>query len=178
MRCFVACWPDDATRTLLDDAAQQAASRYPRGRRVPRENLHLTLAFIGELPAPKAVEALRALRAVVQEPFLWRIDHVGRFERARVVWAGGQPEPRLVRMAELVRTHLQSVAIRFDPKPFVPHVTLLRDVPLASGRPTRSASGAAEPIAPFEWPILDARLMVSERTPKGATCYREFRIVV
>src|ERR1700752_991516 len=101
MRCFVACWPDEATRTMLDDAAQQAPSRYPSARRIPRENLHLTLAFIGELPAPKAVEAAQALRAVAQEPFLWRIDHVGRFERAPVGWAGGQPEPRLGRMAEL-----------------------------------------------------------------------------
>ena len=45
VRCFVACWPDDATRNQLDAAAQQAARRYPRARRVPRENLHLTLAF-------------------------------------------------------------------------------------------------------------------------------------
>jgi len=181
MRCFVACWPDDATRTLLDDAAQQASRRYPNARRVPRDNLHLTLAFIGELPEPRAVEAVQALRDAVDQAFEWRIDHVGRFERARVVWAGGQPEPRLVRMAELVRKQLQSLAIRFDPKPFVPHVTLLRDVRLASqrsARPATDTAGVAEPLAPFGWPIRDARLMLSERTPQGATYYREFRIVV
>jgi len=177
MRCFLASWPDEATRTFLDDAAQQAARLYPKARRVPRDNLHLTLAFIGELAVPKAAEAVQALRAAVQEPFEWRIDHVGRFERARVVWVGGQPEPRLVRMAEMVRTQLQSLAIPFDPKPFVPHVTLLRDVRQATERPaqrTADPGGSVQAITPFRWLIREAHLMLSERTPQGATRYRTF----
>jgi len=93
----------------------------------------------------------------------------GRFERARVLWAGGPPQPRLSQLAEQVRGELQALQIRFDSKPFAAHVTLLRDVP--AGRSTGS-SEVVEPIEPFIWPIHDARLLVSERDSDGATCYR------
>ena len=169
MRCFVACWPDESTRSHLDQVARGALGLYPEARRVRPQNLHLTLAFIGELALPRAREAAVALSGVSSEPFEWRIDHIGRFERARVLWAGGPPQPRLSQLAEQVRGELQALQIRFDSKPFAAHVTLLRDVP--AGRSTGS-SEVVEPIEPFIWPIHDARLLVSERDSDGATCYR------
>jgi RNA 2',3'-cyclic 3'-phosphodiesterase len=179
MRCFVACWPDDASRRHLDQAARDAHARCPGARRVRAENLHLTLAFIGELALPKAREAADAVRGVSSAPFDWQIDHVGHFERARVLWAGGPPEPRLEQMAERVRGELQTLRIRFDTKRFAAHVTLLRDVPPlgASGRGEvgRGEVGRGEPveaIQPFAWPIRGALLLVSERDAQGATCYR------
>jgi len=169
MRCFVACCPDDATRDRLDQAAREALSRYPGARRVRRENLHLTLAFIGEVRPDRAHEAVEVLRGVSAEPFEWRIDHVGRFERAHVLWAGGQPEPRLMHLAERVRALLQSLHIRFDEKRFAAHVTVLRDLP-----PLRATGpgDVVEGIDPFAWPIRSPLLMVSERDAKGATVYR------
>ena len=174
MRCFVACWPDDATRRHLDQAARDAHARCPGARRVRTGNLHLTLAFIGELALPKAHEAADAVRGVLSAPFDWQIDHVGRFERARVLWAGGPPEPRLEQMAERVRCELQRLRIRFDTKRFAAHVTLLRDVPPpgASGRGEASRGDAIEAIEPFAWPIRDALVLVSEHDAQGATCYR------
>jgi len=169
MRCFVACWPDDSTRRHLDQAAQEALARCPGARRVRAENLHLTLAFIGELPLPKAREAAEALGRVSSAPFEWHIDHVGRFERAHVLWAGGPPEPRLEQLAERVRSELQTLQIHFDAKRFAAHVTLLRDVPpLGATHPV----GVVEAIEPFAWPIRDALLLASERDSPGAPRYR------
>jgi RNA 2',3'-cyclic 3'-phosphodiesterase len=169
VRCFVACWPDDATRAQLDQVARDAHSRHPGARRIRGDNLHLTLAFIGELSSPKGHEAARVLRDVSIEPFEWRIDHVGRFDRARVLWAGGQPEPRLEQLAESVRSQLKTLQIRFDEKRFAAHVTLLRDLPPL---PARSGGEALYEIEPLVWPIRGALMIVSERDPKGATVYR------
>jgi RNA 2',3'-cyclic 3'-phosphodiesterase len=169
VRCFVACWPDAATRARLDHATGDAHQRYPRARRIRADNLHLTLAFIGELELTKAREAVGALRDLVSEPFDWRIDHVGHFERARVLWASGEPAPGLMELAERVRQRLQTLQIRFDTKPFAAHVTLLRDVPSLR---SHSSSEVLYPIEPFAWPIRDALMVVSERDPQGAVVYR------
>jgi len=169
VRCFVACWPDDPTRGRLDRVAGAALGRYPGARRVSASNLHLTLAFIGELPLSGAREAAAALRAIRSEPFDWRIDRVGRFDRAHVLWAGGADEPHLADLAERVRSCLQTLRIRFDGKRFVAHVTLLRDLP---GRRGDESAEAVEPIDPFAWPVQAARMLVSERDAQGATRYR------
>ena len=169
MRCFVACWPDEATRSRLDQAGAQGHALYPHARRVRRENLHLTLAFIGQLPQPAAPPLAQALGGLEVEPFAWRLDHIGRFGRARVLWAGGPAEPRLSKLAERVRSELRRLRIAFDPKPFAAHVTLLRDLPAA--RASRQDEIVA-PLEPFDWPIAAALLLVSERDPQGATTYR------
>jgi RNA 2',3'-cyclic 3'-phosphodiesterase len=173
MRCFVACWPDDATRAQLDHAARDAHQRYPEARRMRSDNLHLTLAFIGELPSTKAHEAVRALGHLSTETFDWRIDHTGHFDRARVLWAGGPPEARLMQLAERVREELKALHIRFDEKRFAAHVTLLRDLPSQHGHgSTEGSTQLAYPIEPFTWPIREPLLVVSERDPQGATLYR------
>jgi 2'-5' RNA ligase len=168
-RCFAACWPDEATRSRLDRAAALAHALHPRARRVRRDNLHLTLAFIGELPEAGARQAAQALRGIELEPFAWTLDHIGRFERARVLWASGPAQPHLAQLAERVRGLLRDLQIDFDRKPFAAHVTLLRDLP--PGR-APGADERVEPIEAFAWPIHAALLLVSERDARGATLYR------
>jgi 2'-5' RNA ligase len=169
MRCFAACWPDDATRDSLERVARAAHARFPAARRPRADNLHLTLAFIGELALPQAREAAAALRDACDEPFDWRIDHIGRFGRARVLWAGGPEEPRLTRLAERVRDRLRALRVRFDEKRFAAHVTLLRDLP---AQPMGAAAEVIETIDPFMWPVRSASLHVSERDAQGAIRYR------
>jgi 2'-5' RNA ligase len=170
MRCFVACWPDPATRSHLDHAAQGLHARYPGSRRMRAENLHLTLAFIGELPQSMASEVASAMADLSVAPFAWHVDRFGRFDRAHIVWAGGPEEPRLAQLAERVRGRLQALQVRFDRKPFAAHVTLLRDVPAREPAPGRPEPNQA--IEPIHWPIEAARLVVSEREARGATRYR------
>lgn len=170
VRCFVACWPDDGARARLDELARTLLGRYPGARRMHAHNLHLTLAFIGQLATPRARELAAALAEDSIEPFEWRLDRIGRFERARVLWAGGAEEPRLLALAEGARGRLRTLQVRFDEKPFAAHVTLLRDLPAHAARepgaPSESISG------PFGWQVRSARLVLSERDERGATRYR------
>jgi len=170
MRCFVACWPDQATRTRLDHLAQGLHERNPGARCVRPRNLHLTLAFIGELPQSMAREVCRALAELPITPFTWCIDRLGRFDRANIVWAGGADEPRLSELADRVRAGLRALQVRFDPKPFAAHVTLLRDLPAPRG--ALVPGQAIESIEPIGWPIEAARLLASERDADGLVRYR------
>jgi RNA 2',3'-cyclic 3'-phosphodiesterase len=93
---------------------------------------HLTLAFLGELAdeaIPQVREALRTA-AGSSPAFALTLEGAGAFPsgaRPRIVYqpvVEGAEEVR--RLAARLRKALDERGIRFDPKPFVPHVTVLR----------------------------------------------------
>jgi hypothetical protein len=73
-----------ARRTLPEDA----------GRPVAADNLHLTLAFLGEVSADKQ-RALAALAGRIRQPgFTLTLDDAGQWLRSGVVWLGTRQPPR------------------------------------------------------------------------------------
>jgi len=126
MRCFVAAWPSAATRRELAALIETLRPALPEARAMQPRNLHLTLAFIGELDAIRAADAARACAAA--SGFSWSIAATGAFARARVAWAGGASNPAVEAAARAARAALDALGVAYDRKPFVPHVTLFRDV--------------------------------------------------
>jgi len=168
MRCFVALWPDDAARERLAAVACDQRRRFPRARAMRAENLHLTLAFIGELDAARAAKVAAALESLPFERFEWMLDAVGAFERARVLWAAGPDCAPLAALAQRVRELLDRFEVGYDRKPFVAHVTLLRDLARADAR------RATAPIAP---PVLwraDRPQLLQSVQREGCLRYERF----
>jgi 2'-5' RNA ligase len=162
MRCFVALWPDDAARERLAAVGREQQRRFPHARAMRAENLHLTLAFIGELDAARAARVAAALDALPVAPFAWTLDAVGAFERARVLWAAGPDCAPLAALAQRVRQLLDELRVPYDRKPFVAHVTLLRDLARADAR------RAAAPIAPpVVWHADRPQLLRSVQREEG-----------
>lgn len=128
------------------------------------ETLHLTLAFIGELARERVTEAAHAL-AVANGlgPIPITLDVLGRFGAKGIVWAGpAAPPPALGSLAGRVREALAAAAIPFDPKPFVPHITVVRN-----------ARGAATfTLAPLAWRI-DRVSLVESVPADGVRRYEE-----
>ncbi|MFN3564816.1 MAG: RNA 2',3'-cyclic phosphodiesterase [Burkholderiaceae bacterium] len=156
MRCFVALRPDDAARERLAAVAREQQRRVPRARAMCAENLHLTLAFIGELDEARAARVAAALDALPVENFAWTLDAVGAFDRARVLWAAGADCEPLSQLARRARSLLDALHVPYDRKPFVAHVTLLR------GLTRGDARHAAAPIAPpVTWRADRPRLLCS-----------------
>ena len=145
IRCFVALQPDEAARERLDQLAREQQARFPAARRMRRENVHLTLAFIGALEAELAQQVAARLAAEPFAPFDWTLDAIGAFAGARVLWAGGS-SAQLEALAARARRLLDDLTVPFDRKPFVAHVTLLRNVPREAAR---DAAHAIEP--PILW---------------------------
>jgi RNA 2',3'-cyclic 3'-phosphodiesterase len=164
LRCFVALWPNEAARRALDVIASAQLQRCPQARQMRAENLHLTLAFIGALPA----DTVRALQphidALPVVPRDWTLDRLGSFGAARVLWIGGAPNAALSDLAAEVRGRLDANAITYDRKPFVPHVTLLRNLPRDA---STDAAINATTIATIRWPVVAPRLVVSTTSPAG-----------
>ena len=162
-RCFVAIFPDPATSEQLDALAISAQKAHKGSRRTQRDQLHLTLAFIGPLEEQRANQVARMLDAIPADSFFWTLDQVGGYGRARVLWAGGKEEPRLIALARMVRGGLDAEAVHYDRRPFSAHVTLLRNI-------THVSSFLLS--APIAWHVTRPRLVVSERATNSDIQYR------
>lgn len=124
IRAFVAIeLPETVAADLI--AAQAGL---PEGRPVPPENLHLTLAFLGEHPEPVVEDAHHALSRLRHRSFeltLRGLDVLGD-RRLRVLNAGVAPEPGLDRLQSKVAQAIRDAGVELQRRRFQPHVTLAR----------------------------------------------------
>jgi len=164
MRCFFAAWPSAATREALAALSADLARRVEHRRAVRPDDLHLTLAFIGELDDANAAALSRAADALLITPFDWQLDTIGFFGPAGVVWAGGEAITPLVELAERLRRSLDSLKVGYDARELVPHVTLLRGAP----------QFAPEPITPIVWRI-DSVALYRSTGSRSESIYQQVR---
>ena len=145
MRCFIAAWPDAPTRLALASLSDQLRQRIEHRRATRADDLHLTLAFIGELSNDVAFDLADAIATLRFEPFTLKLDTLGFFEEARVVWSGAtdQTTKPLATLADRVRARLDQISVAYDRRPLAPHITLLRGV----------KNFTAEKLAPILWRI-------------------------
>ncbi|NTV48815.1 MAG: RNA 2',3'-cyclic phosphodiesterase [Geobacteraceae bacterium] len=101
----------------------------PGARWVPAEQIHLTLAFLGEVEEG-AVELLKTELALIHSPeFKLCFSGTGCFpgrHRPRVLWIGVEPHPHLKKLAAMVREAVLACGIPQEERPFSPHITLAR----------------------------------------------------
>jgi 2'-5' RNA ligase len=124
-RYFVAlALPDEAKDRLL--AIQPPA--VPGSRLPGREELHLTLHFLGEVDAQRAPAVRNALAGVRADAFSITLQGVGRFPPdglPRVLWAGVESHPSLIALHRTVGIALaDAIGFRPEDRPYSPHVAL------------------------------------------------------
>jgi 2'-5' RNA ligase len=125
MRLFVAIdLPWDLRERLAGLATGIMGARW-----VPRENMHLTLRFIGEVPNWRAEEVDLALHGIRGRGFPLTLSGVGLFEKAgrvTALWAGVERSSALEHLQTKIETALQRAGLEPERRRFVPHVTLAR----------------------------------------------------
>lgn len=154
MRLFVAICLSDGMKDALLDAQNALYDRGVRGRFTPEENMHLTLAFIGDYP--EAGPVLEALSGLAFSPFELTLEGLGCF--GDLWWAGLKDSAALEALARKVRRTFAEQGIPFDRKRFSPHVTLLRR---ASGKLPGTA------LRPASMRVEAFSLMRSDRGKNG-----------
>lgn len=121
MRLFIGLKPSEEFRDALVLLQSRIQAAGITARYLDPSNLHMTLAFIGEWP-----EDISGILPAVEHPFTLTLSHIGLFPEAKVIWAGVESSEALNQLAQKVRDSLSAAEIPFDPKPFVPHITLGR----------------------------------------------------
>ena len=154
MRLFIAINLSDEMKDALSAAQKKMIQSGVRGNFTPLENIHLTLAFIGEFPDAEPV--VDALSAVSFQRFDISLKGMGCF--GSLWWAGiGESEP-LAALVRRLRRKLAENGIPFDRKRFSPHITLIRK---ASGKLP------AAQIKPVSMTVNAISLMRSDRGRNG-----------
>lgn len=126
MRLFLALLPPASLKPTLSGLVDAAYLHYG-GRRVPDDNLHLTLAFLGEQPESLAVRLAQRVCAMQVTPGQWQLDRWGYFSRPGIVWVGSdQHNAPLHALQASLWDNLAPLGIEGRPLAFVPHVSLLR----------------------------------------------------
>jgi RNA 2',3'-cyclic 3'-phosphodiesterase len=124
MRLFVALpIPDSVAEGLM-----LIQSGVPGARWSEREQLHLTLRFIGEVDGRDAAGIDDMLLAISAPRFTLALHGVGEFggKHPHALWAGvREPEP-VVHLARKIDTALQRLGHPAETRKFTPHVTLAR----------------------------------------------------
>lgn len=125
MRIFIAIRFTEVFRSSILDAQDGLKEYGVRGNYTQPENLHLTLAFIGETERVEEIKA--AVDAVKFEPFVIRTGKMGCFNgRSRVIWLGIEGEDKVKAIAQQLRRNLDQRGIDYAKGKFSPHITLVR----------------------------------------------------
>ncbi len=122
MRLFIAICFDDETKNLLFSAEKQL-SDCSHGNFTPKENFHLTLAFIGE--TEKEDEIKSVLSDINFPEFKIAFSETGSFENG-IFYVGIKNSENLNKLQEKILSKLETIGLKTEKREFIPHITFAR----------------------------------------------------
>ena len=133
LRLFFALQPEAGQNAALVERVAPLVGRLD-AQRVPAENIHATLCFIGAV-APEDVEKLKRVASAQRGAHASLcFDALEFWEKPRVLCATAALAPTLQELADNLGRGARAAGFRPDIKPFRPHLTLARKV-----QPARAA---------------------------------------
>ena len=165
MRLFIAILFDDDTVDKLSALRDGLHDLSSHGSFVQRENLHLTLEFLGECSAEERNRAMRAMDSLSFPSFRLKLDRLGFFSRpdGDIWWVGIEKNKALENLHSQLSQELEKRGFKLEKKRFKPHITLARRVI------TNTKDGRMDCI---RTDIDSVSLMISERG-NGRMIYTE-----
>ena len=124
MRLFIAIRLSDEMKKALVTCMHDLKKQGIEGNYMPAQNLHMTLAFLGEYDDPSKVKEV--IRKVPLPEFRLALSEKGNF--GNILWAGVKGNQKLKTYVKDLRAALAAEGIPFDKEKFVPHITLIRKV--------------------------------------------------
>lgn len=141
-------------------ALQEQLLARGHGRLTARDNLHLTLKFLGETPPHKFEEVCGAMAQLRGGPLSLRCLGVHFFSGSGIVYCGvGGDTAALGALASSLETALEKTGFQKENRPFRAHITLARDF-----RPDPGANIASIPFSGKAFTAEEIILFESART--------------
>jgi 2''-5'' RNA ligase len=169
MRLFIALNFSDELKDGLCKAMDVLRADCLRGNFTRRENLHLTLAFLGETAGTGPV--VQAMNRVQAEAFPLDVAGFGTFSRdgGELCWVGVKRNQPLESLYDRLWAELAKAGFRPENRPFKPHLTLGRKVIFSPGF---HAEAFEKSLLPMHMEVDHISLMKSERIA-GRLVYTE-----
>jgi 2'-5' RNA ligase len=158
-RLFFALWPEAGLRKSLHQLGRHMRTRIG-GRVVSADRIHLTLAFLGDVPVAR-IDTLCAIGESIRgKRFELELTRAGCWKRGQVGWIAPTAMPAAFeQLVSALRQCLSESGFSADEKPFAPHVTLLRKA--------SCQTQPEQPEAPYRWRVADFSLIRSRTLPTG-----------
>ncbi|MET0090460.1 MAG: RNA 2',3'-cyclic phosphodiesterase [Candidatus Thiodiazotropha sp.] len=161
-RLFFGLWPSPPVRDALSHLVGRF-SRHP-GRPHHAQDLHMTLVFLGAVPATKLGCITQVAERIRSPGFDLRLQRLGFWTRPRILWTAPDATPE--QLSALVRGLQEGLAecgFEAESRPYRPHVTLLR----------KSYPVGTDAIEqPIDWPVNEFVLAESTNPQAGGQRYR------
>lgn len=177
MRCFVGIPLPETTRAALVSAcdAVRAADPHWRGEKwVAAQNLHITLVFLGDIPAEAIARLSEAISDGLTDVRAFELPFAGlrpvpNERRARMLWADyDDPSGTCAAIASTIGAAAGGLDIAVEDRAFKAHVTLARARrPRHLGETVLSTLSTAQLGVPEFVSVPSARLFSSTLTKTG-----------
>ncbi|WP_297417835.1 RNA 2',3'-cyclic phosphodiesterase [Thermococcus sp.] len=130
MRAFIAIEVGDEVRSNLLKAQERIGTKSAKIKFVERENLHVTLKFLGEIDDATVEEVKKALAEIAKrhKKHRVRVKGIGVFPNpnyVRVIWAGVENDEGIKAIATDVEREMRRLGFKKE-KDFVAHITIGR----------------------------------------------------
>lgn len=183
VRTFIAIELDEKIKVALAELQEQLKGKIPPGsvRWVGPEGIHLTLKFLGNVPANRIEQVEQAIsQACAGFPsFSFSIGGLGCFpdtRRPRVVWVGVQEDTGILkRLQKAIEDGMEKLGFPPEERGFQAHLTLGRTQRRASSADVRRLGQIVAETDIGELGRMEARavsLMRSDLKPTGAVYTR------
>lgn len=168
MRLFIAVNFNDEIKDALFETALELKAAARSGRVTRRENLHLTLVFIGE--TNRIDDILDVMEEATEEvftaPVRIALSEAGVF-RGRggdLHWIGVENTPELKALEKALAGGLRAEGFQIEKRRFTPHITIGREIVLSSAADLRirAASMEAKHISLMRSERIDGKLVYTE----------------
>ncbi len=162
MRLFYAINFDNIIKKQLVDIQDMLRAHSAKGNFTLPDNLHLTLAFIGEVAADRTGPLLQIAETFKVTPFELRLQGLGRFRRdsGDILWMGIAENKTLASIYSRLYGYLTDAGFDIEKRKFTPHLTLARQARLQAGF---DLSACSEKMNPISAEVTKISLMKSER---------------
>jgi 2'-5' RNA ligase len=172
-RLFFALWPEPPLRARIVAATARAVEA-AGGRVVPAVDLHVTLAFLGNVPGPRYADAVAAAHAIRGTAGAQSFDRIASWGRGGpLVLEASSLDPALGALRTALADALAAADFVLDRRPFRPHITLSRR-PHRRPPPTPPETASATLESPYSRFVL----VESQTEPEGSryTVREAFRL--
>jgi 2'-5' RNA ligase len=160
MRLFIAILLEERIKNELCRIMEDMRPRMRRANFTRRENLHLTLVFLGETDRTDSIE--QVMGRTEADAFPLKLDRLGKFNRGGgdIYWMGIGENPALSALHADLSAALRRVGFTLEDRRFSPHLTLAREAVPGESFDEKAFS---QKVPQLSMPVSGFSLMKSER---------------
>jgi len=172
IRCFIAVDIDDPV--IVDRIVSiqyRLSGTGVRMKLVEKNNLHITLRFLGEISRPLLEKVIDIIKTVSFNSFQIKLQNIGCFptpSRPRVIWIGvTEGEEKLREIHNELESKLRKLGFPKEKERFVAHLTIARVKSFSQVSRLIQVLNELRDIEIGEFTVNCIRVKKSTLTPKG-----------